>query len=551
MRSSSVGRADDTSLRPEIELAWHRARMNGLDPGAEVGGSVISEINSQSRLALAARPVLDKISADLAGSRFTVLLSDRSSRIIDRRMGQRRQARRLDRVRAIPGVQFTEETSGTNALATAHELQRPIAVVGTEHFLESLKMFCCFAAPIIHPVTRRLEGVIDVTGPVEDDTPLLGPYVMRAASDIKQRLVDSARLAERLLLAEFQARSRNKTHPVLVLGTDVVLSNPATLDWVHNTDYAMLRSIAGDLGDDTSLERPITLSSGAHGVARIEAVPDTRGGVIVEIQPGPHPHQAQRTGHQRENTPVAATDDPAGQADIVLIIGEPGSGRTSRAQAIAGADALTIDAMESVESEGDWLRNALLALKAAKPIVLDNIHMLAPRPAACLAHAIRTAGHRIVMTSSPLPELEPEQAALAAMAMDRHHLPPVRVYQNDFASLANSVLRQLNPTSTLAIAPSTLSLLAAHSWPGNIRELQDVLHQAARGRDCGFIVEADLPADYRSSDTKYLTPMERAEREAIIAVMRAVEGNKAAAAMELGISRTTLYDRLRRYRIEM
>jgi transcriptional regulator of acetoin/glycerol metabolism len=551
MHTSSVVEVDDTRLRPEIALAWRRAVLNGLDPGAEIGGPVSSETNQQSRLAVAAGPVLDRMSAELAGSRFTVLLSDRNAHIINRRMGRRDLEKRLDRVRATPGAQFVEETSGTNALATAYELQRPIAVNGAEHFLESMKMFCCFGAPIIHPVTHRLEGVLDVTAPVEDYTPLLDPFVMRAAGEITQRLFDGARLSEQRLLTAFQARSRNKTHPVLVLGADVLLSNNPALDQVQNSDYAMLRYIAGELSEDESIERPITLSSGIRCVVRIGSVPDTPGGVVVEILPQAELVKANGANYTRDVGPVPTDTGPTPTRpnNITLIIGEPGSGRTTRAQEIVGHGAVMLDAVESVVDEDTWLRRAVSALNSAPPTVIDNIGVLAPRLAACLTHSVRTARCAVVMTSSPLRELGSEQAALAAEAVDRHELPPVRLYKEGFITLANSALRQLDPASALVIAPSVLRLLAAHSWPGNVRELQAVLRHAARGRECGFIIDTDLPADYRSVDTKYLTPMERAECAAIVEVLRSVDGNKAAAAAELGISRTTLYDRLRRYKI--
>ena len=103
-----------SGVRPEIELAWRRAQMFGLDPGMEVRGSVLSDIDRRSRLVVAAEPVLDRMAQDLVDTRFSVLLADSASIIVDRRYGQ----------------------------------------------------------PIVHPATRRLEGVLDVTGHVDDATEL-------------------------------------------------------------------------------------------------------------------------------------------------------------------------------------------------------------------------------------------------------------------------------------------------------------------------------------------------------------------------------------------
>src|ERR1700691_4233985 len=145
-----------SGVRPEIEVAWRRAQMFGLDPGMEVRGSVLSDIDRRSRLVVAAELVLDRMAQHLVDTRFSVLLADSASIIVDRRYGQRSLTGALDRVMAVPGSHYTEAVSGTNALATAYELRQPIAVTGPEHYLEALKQFSCFGAPIVHPATRRL-----------------------------------------------------------------------------------------------------------------------------------------------------------------------------------------------------------------------------------------------------------------------------------------------------------------------------------------------------------------------------------------------------------
>ena len=134
-------RNQPSGRRPEIELAWHRATMSGLDPGMEVRETAISDIEVRSTLTIAAGPVLDKMVDELADTRFSILLADRTSRIVDRRVTSSTIGRALDRVLAVPGFQYLEEVSGTNSLATAFELRRPIAVTGEEHFLEALRCF--------------------------------------------------------------------------------------------------------------------------------------------------------------------------------------------------------------------------------------------------------------------------------------------------------------------------------------------------------------------------------------------------------------------------
>ena len=266
------------------------------------------------------------------------------------------------------------------------------------------------------------------------------------------------------------------------------------------------------------------------------------GGVLFDIVPAPTSTASRE--HSRTSSPNTGV-----LARVVLIVGEPGTGRTTTGEQLAGFGAVKVDAAESDGDDDEWLRRAQTVLCARTPVVIDNIHTLAPRLAARLTMAVREAVGRVILTSSPLCGLGSEQAALASEAMDRRELRPVRTYQQDFTALAKSVLRALDSGSSLGIVPSAVQLLAAHSWPGNIRELRAVLEHAARARPCGDIVESDLPPAYRSMARRQLTLMESAERDAILSALRAADHNRVAAAAELGISRTTLYDRIRRYHI--
>ncbi|MGQ4599825.1 helix-turn-helix domain-containing protein [Nocardia sp. R6R-6] len=529
--------------RPEIADAWKRATLFGLDPGMQVReSSFLPDFDRRSRLSIAARPILDRMMDELVDTDFSVLLTDRTARIIDRRVARRQLNTALDRVLAAPGFRYLEESSGTNALATAYELRKPIAVTGEEHFLDSLKQFCCYGAPIIHPITRRVEGVLDITGAVDQSSALLGPFVMRAVQDIEQRLLEGARISEQRLLAAFQIHTRNKNHAVLVYGENVMLSNPPAVDLVHTTDHAILRNVAAEVAPDRPIHRQLRLSSGSNVRIIARSVSDTAGGVIFDITRLSEPVPP------RTETSAIPDAPPRTTRHVELIVGEPGTGRTTTARAAAGDGADFFDAVDA-DLDGDWATRVRAALRRGGQVVIDNIHTLGPQLAARLAPAVRTTPGLVVMTTSPLVTGNCEQAALAAEALHRRELRPLRAYQQEFNAIALNVLHTLDSCASKAITPSALSALAAHPWPGNIHELRSVLDYAQSRRPVGDISEKDLPPGYRSPAKRRLTLMETAERDAIVSALRAAKGNKAAAAAELGIGRTTLYARLRQYRI--
>jgi len=541
-----------TSHRDENELAWYRAELSGLDPGMNVQERAVNEIDDRSSLTVAAEPVLDKMVDDLADTRFSILLADRSSTIVDRRVGDHTVARALDRVLAVPGFQYLEEISGTNSLATAFELRKPIAVTGDEHFLDALKVFACYGAPIIHPITHRVEGVIDVSGPVSDATALLGPFLMRATRDIEERLLEGAQVAEKLLLSEFQSYSRQRSHAIVALGENLVLTNTAAVDLVKGVDHISLRAIAADMTTFGTYEGAHVLASGQAVSIKARSVPGSNGGALFDITRNRDPRPRRKTSafSNMPAPPDASARHP--QSRVLLITGEPGTGRTTSALTVAGEPNTVIDCSRTTtvpEELISSMRSALL--NPDRPVVLDNLESLDARSAGMVSSAIRDSPNRVVITSTPVGELGDAHKALASLAMTRRELQPLRATPHKFAATVQSVLAGLSLDSAIDIAPSTVQKLVQHDWPGNIRELREVLTFAARGRERGTISDHDLPESIRTQAVRgrSLSLMESAERDAIVAALKSSAGNKAATAAALGISRTTLYARLRRYKI--
>ncbi|MDZ7914142.1 helix-turn-helix domain-containing protein [Rhodococcus sp. (in: high G+C Gram-positive bacteria)] len=540
--------------RPEIELAWRRAAMSGLDPGMDVRERTIEDIDTRSSLLRAAAPVLDKLVDELSDTRFSVLLADRTSKIVDRRVGNRAVGRALDRVLAVPGFQYLEETSGTNSLATAFELRKPIAVTGEEHFLEALKYFACYGAPIIHPITHRVEGVLDVSGPVSDATGLLGPFLMRATRDIEQRLLEGSRVAEKLLLAEFQTHSSRRSHAVLALGENLVLTNVAAVDLVKGVDHASLRAIASDLAPGSPYEGPLVLASGRVVAVRACAVAGSNGGALFDLVERSPDASTFDLGAIATKSPDANMASRSPMSGIVLVTGEPGTGRTTTARTLVGSEAVSLDCAESVGAENEWFTEVRRALgSGVKALIIENIDALHPRSATALTQALESRRMPLVMTSIPVADLDRAHSALASLASSRHELQPLRSCPHKLPSLVQALMVQLRPDSGVEVAPSAVTSLAQYDWPGNVRELQDTLIYALQKRPNGVVTEEDLPEPIRQRPHvgRTLTVMETAERDAISGALRESRGNKASAAAMLGISRTTLYSRLQRYRIKV
>ncbi|RVX38714.1 transcriptional regulator of acetoin/glycerol metabolism [Nonomuraea polychroma] len=540
------------SLRPEIALSWRRCEMSGLGPGAPDLRIEPDEVDPRSRLVAAAQPVLEHLAEQLGDADYCVILADRESRLVDVPIGARTLRGRLEALGVVTGGVFMEETTGTNSIATVYELRHGLAVHGEEHYLEPFKRFSCYGHPIRHPATRRLEGVLDITCLAENDSPLLGPFLARAASDIEERLLLSARRAQQHMLAAFQAAAAGRTRPVLVLGEGVVLANPAAAELLDPIDHLRLRELAADLGRrHRSEERGIELSSGRHLHVRLQAIASTDGTLFEFTDPG----------HAR---PVLVSRPQAPASTSVYIGGEPGTGRTTTARSLAGETAIpgytstarppagtgiaTFDASEAaVRGEAAWLADLE---RSTGLLLVEDAHVLPDACAVRLRRLIERAGRRIVLTGAPFAELAGGAAALAAECASRVELAALRDRTGELPGLVRAMLDDLGVGDRVRFTPAALAALAAHPWPGNLRELRTVLRAVVAHRSAGDVTPRDLPERYQVSPRlRRMTPLERAEHDAIAAALREHDGNKLRTAQQLGISRTTLYNRMRALKI--
>ncbi|WP_017615660.1 helix-turn-helix domain-containing protein [Nocardiopsis salina] len=117
--------------------------------------------------------------------------------------------------------------------------------------------------------------------------------------------------------------------------------------------------------------------------------------------------------------------------------------------------------------------------------------------------------------------------------------------------LVKQVLSRADPHGRHTLTPAALQAFVQWSWPGNLAELSDTIAAVVGDAQAPLIQRRHLPQHLRQAPPRRrLTPLETAEREAIIRALSTAEGNKSEAAAALGIGRTTLYRRLRRLGID-
>jgi transcriptional regulator with GAF, ATPase, and Fis domain len=130
-------------------------------------------------------------------------------------------------------------------------------------------------------------------------------------------------------------------------------------------------------------------------------------------------------------------------------------------------------------------------------------------------------------------------------------IPPLRNRGDDVMLLAESFLEEIARARGVArftLTPLAAAALRAHPWPGNARELRNVLERASVICSGATIEAEDLSLDPPSLyGDGHSMDLNSVERSTIARVMREMDGNISKAARTLGISRTQLYVRLRKY----
>jgi transcriptional regulator with PAS, ATPase and Fis domain len=150
------------------------------------------------------------------------------------------------------------------------------------------------------------------------------------------------------------------------------------------------------------------------------------------------------------------------------------------------------------------------------------------------------------------------------------HLPPLRERRSDIAPLVHYFLDKLAPGKMFTISAAATRCMMNYEWPGNVRELENCIERAVTLGSEDTIDAHDLPPAVRSGQEPALltavspTPtsaaqipaardsdLEELERSTIQRVFEQVNGDKGLARKMLGISRATLYRKLKRYNIAL
>jgi hypothetical protein len=239
----------------------------------------------------------------------------------------------------------------------------------------------------------------------------------------------------------------------------------------------------------------------------------------------------------------------------IILLGESGVGKTSLALGApyksgpVPTDVALSDAAERhILGTRQWLVRLAQTISANNSVVIRGIETL-DTPAlegmkAILDSQVTPSSVIMTMTTDNADDVQAAELTFNSRCL---WVPALRDRTEDLPELWHELSQSALPKASVAPNAEALALMRAYAWPGNIKELRRLIGQLAVSGKIGPILPTDLPAAMQSSKT--LSLIERVELEAIRKALQDARGNRVKAADILGVSRATVYRKMKAYKI--
>ncbi len=622
---TSVQQAADAEA---IERSWRRCLAQGLSSTSPTESQVITAQELAYRqeknalLLTHSQPEMMSLSEQIAHTRSMVILTDAEG-VILHTMGDATFLSQAQQIALAPGASWSEEHRGTNAIGTALIEQSPIAVQGAEHFMAYHHSLSCAAVPIFG-AQNELLATLDVSNDFNMPQQHTLALVKMAAQMIENRLFGASYAADIALhfhsrpefigtlwegIAVFSQQGQfiatNRSGQFQLNLEPQMLSMQIHFNQLF--DLSLRELLAKLNGEDESVIFPLRFMNGARIYARVVSS-HKRPNLTAVAQPAMTQSGAANldllnSGDAQVATAIRQIKQVLSRDIPILILGETGVGKDILARAVHDASnrhkgpwvAVNCAALPEGLIEAELFGYEEGAFTGAKrkggigkieqahggTLFLDEIGDM---PLSLQARLLRVLQER---TITPLGGSKAKAVDFALISATNQKLKdkvergefrsdlyyrlnglsvslPALRDRTDLAALIRIIL-VIEQAEQVVISPSLMQFFECHPWPGNIRQLHNVLRTAIALADGAplslehltqdFIAESQASGAGLSSALGLNPAMVLSQYaqqdlggitlEAIRQAMSQHQGNVSAVARQLGISRNTLYRKLK------
>jgi sigma-54 dependent transcriptional regulator, acetoin dehydrogenase operon transcriptional activator AcoR len=568
----SAGALNSDTVAPRVLDSWRRSRDLRVHPD-RVDLPYVREPNTDSPLVRAAGPVLRRIATDLSSQAVSVILTSADGLVLERVAADSAIVKVLDEVRLARGYSYAEQFAGTNGIGTTLETGAATFIQGSEHYIDTLGRLACAGSPIRDPITGKLLGVIDLTCWASQSDPLLMVLAKSAGSQIEDRISAFRTESETALLEAYLNQTRRYPGGVLAVGGDVVLMNPHLRQTLDANDQRTLLDHASDLchataastvvatlpsgmtAKITTADRVTTGSRGSNVVCHVHFSPESAaGGTCHDAGRLSIPTLAGRSSSWRRS--CQQVERCCRDGDWVVLEGEGGSGRAKLAQAVAQhlapERAVRVFRAHDFATVGDLVAEFESVTDGEDfAVVIANVDALPDDALEPLAAVLQTRAGRGWVAATVGAATRSPVVDMLVLPFFTHTVtvPALRHRIEDLEELVPFLLRDLTRGADVRLDRDAMRQLAKLPWPGNVRQLRKVLAETVARQRSGLIGVDKLPAECRSLARRKLTQLEALERDAIVRSLQENSDSKVAAAAALGMSRATIYRKIKEFGI--
>jgi transcriptional regulator of acetoin/glycerol metabolism len=630
-----------------IKESHRRSADYGLIPDTQPDYSPIlrSDLSckmEQNRgLSTYALPVMETLHEQIANTHSIVILTDAQGTILHS-MGDDDFVEKADRVALCPGVAWSEESKGTNAIGTAIAEQVPTLVHADQHYLTINQFLTCSAAPIIDH-QGRLIGVLDVTGDHRSFHKHTMALVRMSAQMIENQLF-SAAFGDAITL-HFHTRpefigtlmegiaSFSMSGRFLSANRSGLFQLGLPLAALQTHTFSSLFGMpVSALFDHYRMAAPTLLDLCLHNGVRVSARAELRSpnlvfqSTTVESESRQSAEAAQKksgsandgaklrlsslhyldTGDEKLAELIRKVNLVMGRDIPILITGETGTGKELLAQAVhndsprSGGPFVAVNCASIPETliESELFGYEDGAFTGARKkgstgkilqanggtLFLDEIGDM---PMPLQARLLRVLQERLVMPLGSNKSIPVNVALICATNRNLREmiangqfredlyyrlnglvvrLPPLRE-RTDIEVVISRLLAAESNGEPFTVSPEVMALFKRHDWPGNFRQLTNLLRTAVVMADPERAIRMEhLPEDFidglRAEQSSMTAAPEspmlaalsvpasgRLEDVELLTIQKTLDehrGNVSAAARALGVSRNTIYRKLQK-----
>ncbi|VEF48838.1 ArsR family transcriptional regulator [Bacillus freudenreichii] len=598
------GVLDESRMNKRISESWYICRQDGVNPyngkGVEVlqQNQFLQRKNANGQLLRAALPLMKKLQKFFAHTKSLFLLVDSDGYVLYMN-GDPTALERAGAINFIEGVKWTEKEVGTNAVGTALRTKEPITVIGAEHYAVASQSWGCVSSPILNE-DGQIAGVLNISYPLEHGIhEHMLPAVVSAAYAIEQKLVNIAKDKELELM---QCASLTNSQDALTLVCNI--KEETIWSSIHlqkefkswhsmdlkdflNENYTVVEKqpiyspTSSDLlGYKISLKR-VELTDRAKMVSRnpdfqfdgvygksesfqmvlLQAERAARTNITVHIngETGTGKEVMARSIHlnsARKDGPFVAVNCGTIPKDLIsselfgyvsgAFTGAKRKGHQGKFQQ-ANSGTLFLDEIAEISQE---MQVALLRVLEEKQVV--PIGGTKPFP---VDVRIITATHRDL--TELVRDGDMREDFFYRIYVYPIQLPPLRDRPEDIPTFIYHYRRKYQWNVTLL--PEVVEFLQAYQWPGNIRELQNVLDRLRIEFENRSPILEEMKSLInpitnpnglnKSKQQEAMTYREQIEKAKMMDALLTSEGNVTKAAAKLNISRSTFYRKLKKFNL--